>query len=102
MRRGCFWGPSMPFPPCVVAPRKAWRLLQGESPCRVRGSHPPVSRLASMAESWLHAWRTRWAKRRQSILEAVGVTAHPEVLVQLRQAIADAEGFHAPAGNTRT
>jgi hypothetical protein len=34
----------------VTAPRKAWRLLQGESPCRVRGSHPPVSRLASMAE----------------------------------------------------
>jgi hypothetical protein len=37
--------------PGVVAPRKAWRLLQGESPCRGRGSHPPVSSLASMAES---------------------------------------------------
>ena len=35
----------------VIAPRKAWRLLQGESPCRVRASHPPVSSLASMAES---------------------------------------------------
>ena len=37
----------------VIAPRKAWRLLQGESPCRVRASHPPVSSLASMAESWV-------------------------------------------------
>jgi len=34
--------------------KKAWRLLQGESPCRVRASHPPVSRLASMAEPWGH------------------------------------------------
>jgi len=33
----------------VLAPRKAWHLLQGESPCRVRASHPPVSSLASMA-----------------------------------------------------
>ena len=32
--------------------KKAWRLLQGASPCRVRISHPPVSSLASMAESW--------------------------------------------------
>jgi len=69
---------------CVIAPRKAWRLLQGESPGRVRGSHPPVSRLASMAESWLGSWRTRWAKRRQRILEAVGGAASPEVLVPLR------------------
>jgi hypothetical protein len=36
--------------PRVIAPRQAWRLLQGESPCRVRVSHPPVSSLASMAE----------------------------------------------------
>jgi hypothetical protein len=34
----------------VLAPRKAWRLLQGESPCRERSSHPPVARLASMTE----------------------------------------------------
>jgi hypothetical protein len=34
----------------VIAPRKAWRLWQGESPCRVRVSHPPVASLASMAE----------------------------------------------------
>jgi hypothetical protein len=34
-------------------------------------------------------------KRRQSILQAVGVSAHPEVLVQLRDAlVADAEGFN--------
>jgi hypothetical protein len=40
--------------------------------------------------------RTRWAKRRQRILQAVGVTAHPEVLVQLRDKLAaDAEGFNA-------
>jgi hypothetical protein len=86
----------------VIAPRKAWRLLQGESPCRVRARHPPVSSLASMAESQLYTRRTRWAKRRQSILEAAGVTAHPEVLVQLRQGCADAEGLNAPEGNTRT
>jgi hypothetical protein len=71
--------------PGVIAPRKAWRLLLGESPSRARASHPPVSRLASMAESGLQAWRTRWAKRRQRILEAVGVTAHSEVLGQLRK-----------------
>jgi hypothetical protein len=35
----------------VIAPRKAWRILQGESPCRGRASHPPVSSLASVAES---------------------------------------------------
>src|SRR5712691_2078213 len=41
--------------PSVIAPRQAWRLLQGASPGRVRGSHPPVARRASMAESWLSA-----------------------------------------------
>jgi hypothetical protein len=71
--------------PSVLAPRQAWRLLQGASPCRVRASHPPVASLASMAESWWYTRRTRWAKRRQSILEAAGVTAHPEVLAQLRK-----------------
>jgi len=30
------------------------------------------------------------------------VTAHPEVLVQLRKGFADAEGLNAPEGNTRT
>jgi retron-type reverse transcriptase len=35
-------------------PRKAWRLLQGASPCRVRASPPPVASLASMAEPWRH------------------------------------------------
>jgi len=49
-----------------------------------------------MAESSGRPRRTRWAKRRQSILEAVGVSAHPEVLVQRRdQLVADAEGVHA-------
>jgi hypothetical protein len=44
--------------------KKAWRILQGESPCRVRASHPPVSSLASMAESWWFTRRTRWTRRR--------------------------------------
>ena len=34
----------------VIAPREAWRILQGESPCWGRASHPPVSSLASVAE----------------------------------------------------
>jgi hypothetical protein len=69
----------------VIAPRKAWRLLQGASPCRVRASHPPVASLASLAEPGVSVRRTRWAKRRQRILEAAGVTAPPEGLVQLRK-----------------
>ena len=32
------------------APSKARRILRGESPRRVRVSHPPVSSLASVAE----------------------------------------------------
>jgi hypothetical protein len=49
-----------------------------------------------MAELEGRPRRTRWAKRRQRILQAVGVTAHPEVLVQLRETlVADAEGFNA-------
>jgi hypothetical protein len=57
----CFQRPLVPrarfrqqLRPSVITPRQAWRLLQGESPCRVRASHPPVSRLASMAESGLY------------------------------------------------
>jgi len=66
--------------------------LRGGSPRRVRASHPPVSSLASVAES--KERRTRQTKRRQRILQAVGVVAHPEVLVQLRDKLAtDAEGF---------
>ncbi len=30
----------------VSAPSKAWCFLQGESPCRARGSHPPVPSVA--------------------------------------------------------
>jgi hypothetical protein len=49
-----------------------------------------------MAESGGRPRRTSWAKRSQSILQAVGVTAHPEVLVQLRETrVADAEGLNA-------
>src|SRR5215467_12171494 len=54
-----------------------------------------------MAESRWYTRRTRGAKRRQRILEAAGVTAPPEVLVQLRKGFADAEGVIATAGNTR-
>jgi hypothetical protein len=44
----------------------------------------------------VNTWRTRWAERRQRILWAVGVTAPPEGLVQLRnKRVADAEGFNA-------
>ncbi|MGH8655771.1 MAG: hypothetical protein ACREYE_27940, partial [Gammaproteobacteria bacterium] len=35
----------------VIALGKARRILQGESPCRVRASHPPVSSVASVEES---------------------------------------------------
>ena len=79
--------------PSAIAPRKAWRLLQGESPCRVRASHPPVSSRASMAESRLYTRRTRGAKRRQSLLEAAGVTAPPAVLGQLRHGHCGRRGF---------
>ena len=34
----------------VSAPSEAWCILQGESPCRVRVSHPPVSSVAPVAE----------------------------------------------------
>ena len=34
----------------VSAPSEAWCILQGESPCRVRSSQPPVSSVASVAE----------------------------------------------------
>jgi len=66
---------------CVLAPRKAWRLVPGARPGRVRARHPPVSRLASRAESWGRTRRTRGAKRRQRLLSAVGVPAPPAVLV---------------------
>jgi hypothetical protein len=46
--------------------------------------------------------RTRWAKRRQRILYAVGEVALPEVLVQLRNRIvADAECLNKHEGNTK-
>jgi hypothetical protein len=45
--------PAAPEPQRYRA-KKAWRLLQGESPCRVRARPPPVASLASMAEPWRH------------------------------------------------
>jgi hypothetical protein len=76
--------------------QKAWRLVPGERPCGVRASHPAVSSLASRAAASGRPRRTRGAKRRPSILEAVGGTAPPEGLVLRRQTrVADAEGGHA-------
>jgi hypothetical protein len=44
----------------------------------------------------------RWAKRRQRILQAAGVTAHPEVLVQLRNELMRMpRGLTSAEGNTR-
>jgi hypothetical protein len=87
----------VPLSVSAIAPRNAWRLLQGERPWRVRASHPPVSRLASLAESWRTPRRTRGATRRQRLLSAVGVTAPPDGLVPRRETLAaDAAGGHAP------
>jgi hypothetical protein len=45
--------------------------------------------------------RTRQVKRRQRILQAVGESALPEVLVQLRKRdVADAEDVTGSEGNT--
>ena len=62
------------------APGEVWCVLQGESPCRARTNHPPVSSVASVAEVFFLG-RTRQAKRTQRIMQAVGETAFPEVLV---------------------
>ncbi len=59
----------------------------------VRVSHPPVLSLGPMAEVHDVLQRTRWVKRRQRILWAVGVIAHPEVLVQLRNYNCGRRGF---------
>ena len=40
----------------VSAPSEAWRFLPGASPGRVGVSHPPVSRVAPLAE------RREWSK----------------------------------------
>jgi len=54
----------------VSAPSEAWRILQGESPCRERPNPPPVSSVAPVAE--LDFKRTRQVKRTQRIVQAVG------------------------------
>ena len=68
----------------VSAPRKAWCILQGASPCRVRPNQSPVSRVASVTELDEKYRRTKQAKRTQRIMQAAGETALPEVLVSLR------------------
>jgi putative ABC transport system ATP-binding protein len=51
----------------VVAPSKARRLLPGESPGRVRASHPPVSSVGPAAE-WRKPRTNLQGKRTQRIL----------------------------------
>ncbi len=76
----------------VSAPSEAWCILQGESPCRVRISHPPVSSVAPVAET-CDVRRTKQVKRTQRIMQAVGESALPEVLVSLRnELVSVAEG----------
>ncbi len=58
------------------APGEAWRLFQGESPCRVRPNRPPVSSVADMEEE-VNNDRTRYLKRTQRILWAAGEAALP-------------------------
>ena len=50
--------------------RKAWCVLQGESPCRGRPNQLPVLSVAPVAES-MRA-RTKQVKRTQRIVQAVG------------------------------
>jgi len=50
----------------VLAPRKARRLLPGESPGRVRASHPPVSSLGPDAERRKPRTRCRASVDRES------------------------------------
>jgi hypothetical protein len=58
----------------VIAPRKARRHLQGESPCREELSNEFLQGLATHPYRALDPWRsclwqrTRWVKRRQRIL----------------------------------
>jgi hypothetical protein len=51
----------------IIAPSEAWCILQGERPCRVRPSQPPVSSLAPGAELG-DPRRTIQVKRRQRTL----------------------------------
>jgi hypothetical protein len=51
----------------VIALGKARCLLQGESPCRVRANHSPVSSVDPTAESVM-ANNRMWGKRTQRIL----------------------------------
>ena len=86
--------------PSVSAPSKAWRFLQGGSPCQGRARHPPVPRVAHGEEE--RKPRTNQVKRPQGTLEAGRVTAHPEVWDSLVKAIkADGDGFHAPEAQTK-
>jgi len=81
-----------PLSATVSAPREAWCILQGESPCRSRPNQSPVLSVASVAESEEKYRRTRRTKRTQRIMQAAGETALPEELVSLRNAVPVAEG----------
>ena len=51
----------------VGAPSEAWRFWQGERPCGVRFSRPPLPSVAPMAES-AFGWRTKSVKRTQGTM----------------------------------
>jgi hypothetical protein len=71
--------------------------LPGESPGRVRVSHPPVSSVAPAAEPEVLRWRTKQVKRTQRILQAAGVTAYPESWYSFEMKfVADGEGVNEP------
>ena len=42
------------------APSEAWCLLQGESPCRVRNSQPPVPSVGVLKETTMEGVRPEW------------------------------------------
>jgi len=63
----CAAASPTPLKLSVSAPSEAWCILQGESPCRVRVSHSPVSSVAPVAEFYI-VERTKQVKRTQRIL----------------------------------
>src|SRR5262249_5958539 len=67
---------------------RAKKSLASLAGCKsLSGKGEPPTRSASCAHGGVarNARRTRWTRRRQSILEAVGGAASPEVLAQLRK-----------------
>jgi hypothetical protein len=78
----------------VSVPSEAWCILQGESPCRVRISHPPVASVAPVAEP-REKERTKQVKRTQRIVQAVGETVFPESWYSSERAVSVVEVVNA-------